>query len=125
MEGCKILVVDDSKDFRFLLDSLLKFHKISVHGVSNATEAIDLCGTNPYSLIISDYIMEGMDGLGLAQQIRSAGLNRECPMILMTAKNLEADELTTLNRLSITYIKKPILPNELYRKVTDILGRKT
>ncbi len=124
MESSTILVVDDSKDFLFLLNSLLKFHKIKVDGASSADEASKLCKDRQYALIISDYMLEGLDGLQFAQIIRSEGPNMDTPMILITAKNLESEELTTLNRLALTYIKKPVMPNELYRKITDILGRK-
>jgi DNA-binding response OmpR family regulator len=125
MEESHILVLDDSKDFIFLLSSLLKFHKIKVDGAAKASDALKLSQSNSYSLIITDYLMDEFNGLEFAAKIRSDGLNKETPMILITAKNLEMDELTTLNKLSMTYVKKPVLPNELYRKINDILGRKT
>jgi two-component system, OmpR family, alkaline phosphatase synthesis response regulator PhoP len=124
METSTILVVDDSKDFIFLLSSLLKFHKIKVDAVAEPLEAIELCRKNEYALIISDYLMEGMNGLELCQRIRKEGLNQSVPAILITAKDLESEELQTLSALSLTYVKKPVMPNELYRKINDILGRK-
>lgn len=124
MNNGTILVVDDSKDFIFLLSSLLKFHKIQVDAVADAQEAIKLCRTKEYSLIISDYLMEGMNGLELCQEIRREGMNQNVPGILITAKDLESEELQLLSRLSLTYVKKPVMPNELYRKINDIMGRK-
>jgi CheY-like chemotaxis protein len=123
MESSSILVVDDSKDFLFLLSSLLKFHKFSMDSAANAAEALKLCQDKKYALIISDYIMDDMDGLTMCKAIRHNGLNQDAPIILITAKNLEESELQTLASLSLTYIKKPVMPNELYRKITDMLGR--
>lgn len=120
-----ILVVDDSKDFIFLLSSLLKFHSIKVDGTASADVALQYCRERAYSMIITDYIMDQKNGLELAQEIRSGGQNAQVPMILITSKTLESDEMVVLNRLGMTYIKKPVMPNELYRKITDLLGRKT
>lgn len=124
MDATKILVVDDSKDFTLLLSSLLKFHRIAVDAVGSPLKAIELCEQTKYALIISDYLMEEMNGLKLCKILREKGINRETPGILITAKDLEKDELITLSRLSLTYVKKPVMPNELYRKITDLMGRK-
>lgn len=120
----KILVLDDSKDFLFLVSSLLKFHKIKVDGASSADEALRLSSSAPYALIISDYMMDDMNGLEFCRKIRDGEHNPDVPMILITAKSLTPPELEELSSLSLTYIKKPIMPNELYRKITDIIGRK-
>lgn len=123
MEEKTILVVDDSTDFLILLTALLKFHKIKVDGVTGPEEAFPLCEAKKYSLIISDYMMETTNGLEFCEKVRSGGINKETPMMLITSKNLEADELNILSALSLTYIRKPVMPNELYRKITDMLGR--
>lgn len=125
MDQGKILVLDDSKDFLFLVSSLLKFHKIKVDGASNAAEALELSKNQSYALIISDYMMDDMNGLEFCRRLREEGLNKEAAMILITAKNLSSSELEELSSLSLTYIRKPIMPNELYRKITDIIGRKS
>ena len=124
MEENTILVVDDSKDFIFLLSSLLKFHKIKVDGVPSAEAAYELCLKKKYELVITDYMMDQKNGLEFCEDLRREGLNKDTPIILITSKNLEGDELTKLSQLSLTYIKKPVMPNELYRKITDMLGRK-
>ena len=124
MEGSTILVVDDSKDFIFLLSSLLKFHKIKVDGAPSAEAALTLCQDKKYALILTDYMMDEKNGLEFCRELRASGMNQPTPIILITSKNLERDELSVLSELSVTYIKKPIMPNELYRKITDILGRK-
>lgn len=125
MESSSVLVVDDSKDFIFLLSSLLKFHKIKVDGVGSAEEAFKLCQAQKYALIISDYMMDEVNGLQFCRLVRDEGINQNTPIILITSKSLEDDELAVLSELSLTYIKKPVMPNELYRKITDMLGRKS
>lgn len=125
MDESTILVLDDSKDFIFLLSSLLKFHKIKVDGVVKGVDALKLCQEKKYSLVITDFMMDEMNGLEFASKLRSGGLNKDVPVILITAKNFDVNELAQASRMSLIYIKKPILPNELYRKITDILARKS
>ena len=54
MKDVKILVVDDSPEFNFLLNSLLKFHKVEVDASSEPFEALEKAKENAYQLIITD-----------------------------------------------------------------------
>lgn len=125
MTDTTILVVDDSKDFLFLLTSLLKFHKIAVEGAPSAEDALLKTQERTYSLVISDYMMGDKNGLEFCRELREMGPNIKTPVILITSKTLNQDELQEASELSLTYLKKPVMPNELYRKITDILGRTT
>ena len=62
-----------------------------------------------------------MDGISFAEKVRSEGLNKETKIILLTAKHLENDELSLVNKNSLVYVNKPILPNDLYRKVMETI----
>ncbi len=123
MENKKIrlLVLDDSKEFVFLLTSLLTFHEIKVDTESDPDDALKLARDNQYDLIITDYMMDQMDGISFAEKVRSEGLNKETKIILLTAKHLENDELSLVNKNSLVYVNKPILPNDLYRKVMETI----
>ncbi len=123
MENKKIrlLVLDDSKEFVFLLTSLLTFHEIKVDTESDPESALKLTQEQNYDLIITDYMMDQMDGISFAEEVRSGGINKETKIILLTAKHLENDELSLVNKNGLVYVNKPILPNDLYRKVMETI----
>lgn len=123
MENKKIrlLVLDDSKEFVFLLTSLLTFHEIKVDTESDPSDALKLTHDNTYDLIITDYMMDQMDGISFAQNVRKEGINKDTKIILLTAKHLENDELSLVNQNGLVYVNKPILPNDLYRKVMETI----
>lgn len=122
MENPRVLVVDDSKDFVFLLSSLLKFHKIAVNSFSNPLEALEFGKNNSVSLILTDYMMDEMDGLTLIDSLYASVGKDKLKSILLTSKDLEAQELEKLNSLGCVYLKKPILPNEIHKKIVSLLG---
>ena len=122
MKNASVLVVDDSKDFVFLLSSLLKFHKIEVNSFSNPLEALEFVKTTNVDLVLTDYMMDELDGLSLIEQIKDNKKGVELKTILLTAKDLEPGELEKLNSLGCVYLKKPVLPNEIHNKIVSLLG---
>jgi len=117
----KLLVLDDSKEFVFLLTSLLTFHEIHVETESNPLKALDLAESEKFDLIISDYMMDEMDGISFSEKVRSTSKNSETRIILLTAKHLENEELSKVSEMGLVYVNKPILPNDLYKKVMDTI----
>ncbi len=117
----KILVVDDSHEFVFLLTSLLKFHDVSVDSTEKPKEALVKIKEDSYALMITDYMMPEMNGLQLSQAVRQDLSHRKLKIILITAKDLDQNELDQINKLQLHYIKKPIIPVELYQKILSLL----
>lgn len=123
LEGKKILVVDDSHEFSFLLSSLLKVHNIEVKSLDAPDLALENLSENHYDLIIVDYLMEPFNGLELIDKAREFEIHKSTKAILVTAKKLESKELQEVKRLNSVYLTKPILPNEFYKRVTDLLEK--
>ena len=123
LNGKKILVVDDSHEFSFLLSSLLKVHSIDVESIDAPDSALEDLKENSYDLLIVDYLMEPFNGLELIERARNETLHQETKIILVTAKKLENEELKEIKRLNYVYLTKPILPNEFYKRVTDLLEK--
>jgi len=119
----KILVVDDSHEFSFLLSSLLKVHSIDVVSIDAPDLALENLKENEYDLLIIDYLMEPFDGLSLISKAREISHHKLTKAILVTAKKLESHELQEIKRLNAVYLTKPILPNEFYKRVTDLLEK--
>lgn len=117
----KILVVDDSPEFVVLLTSLLKFHNIKVESVESGQAAIQKLRNNHYSMIISDYMMDEMDGLELLETVTTTEPRYRGRVMLLTAKNLDGKEIGRVNAIAAMYISKPVMPNEVFKKIQEIL----
>jgi len=123
LETKKILIVDDSHEFSFLVVSILKFHdEISVQSETCPLKAVELIQSEVFDLFIIDYLMDDLNGIELIKKIRRSPLNNGKKCILLTAKELNDDELIELNKLDALYTRKPIMPNEFYKRVVDILN---
>ncbi len=116
----KIILIDDSKDFLMLLTSLFKFHDIEVESESDSDLALKKIQTTEYLMVISDYMMGQMNGLELAEKIRRTAFNREIKVLLISYKILDEDELKQVQKLNLSYLRKPIMPNELLAKVKEM-----
>lgn len=117
-DGRRILVVDDSEEFLLLITTLLKFHNINVEGVESPIEALEKYKNEDYDLVITDYMMEEMNGIELAEKMLG---HKEIKIILITAKNLNETELDKVSSNNLVYVNKPIMPNELYSRILDTL----
>ncbi|PIP95452.1 MAG: hypothetical protein COW00_15650 [Bdellovibrio sp. CG12_big_fil_rev_8_21_14_0_65_39_13] len=120
----RVLLLDDSSEFLFLVSSLLKFHNIDVENVEDSAKALELVKQNDYAMIITDYLMDPMNGLEFAQEVRKEGKNQHTPLMLLTAKKLDEEETIECGQLKMVYVSKPVMPNDLYRKVMDNISKK-
>ncbi|MBI2522550.1 MAG: response regulator [Bdellovibrio sp.] len=116
----KILLIDDSQDFLLLLSSLFRFHDIEVEAESNPDLALEKIQATKYLMVISDYLMGNTNGLDLSRKIRQTDMNREIKILLISYKTLDEDELKQVQELNLTYLRKPILPNELLSKIKEL-----
>lgn len=123
MEKKRILIVDDSDEFSFLVVSILKFHEeIVVHNETSPINAAKLIKSESFDLFIIDFLMDDLSGIELIEKIRQSELNNTKKCILLTAKELNDDELAQVNKLNALYTRKPIMPNEFYKRIMDILN---
>ncbi|GAB4211846.1 MAG: two-component system response regulator [Rhodoferax sp.] len=103
----RLLIVDDSPETLFLLESLLSEH----YAVVTATEGLQaLMQANQAQpdLILLDIMMPGMDGYAVCRQLKSNPRTRDIPVIFLTAKATEDDEAQGLALGAVDYITKPI-----------------
>lgn len=117
----KILVVDDEIRMRKLVRDFLTIKGYSVTEAGDGEEAVEIfCSDNSYSLIILDVMMPKMDGWETLKAIRKfSGV----PVIMLTAKGEEADELYGFKLGADEYITKPFSPKILTARVEAILKR--
>ena len=121
MNRIKILVVDDESRMRKLVKDFLVKGGYDVLEASNGEEALDIfVEDKDISLVILDVMMPKMDGWEACREIR--GLS-DVPIIMLTAKSDERDELLGFDLGVDEYISKPFSPKILVARVEAILRR--
>ena len=121
MGETKILVVDDEPRMRKLVRDFLNKEGYSVTEAGDGEEAYNIfLKSKDISLIIMDVMMPKMDGYEAAEEIRKLS---KVPIILLTAKSEEKDELRGFSVGIDEYITKPFSPRVLVARVNAILRR--
>lgn len=121
MDNLKILVVDDESRMRKLIRDFLCKKGYEVIEAGDGEEAIDLFFNNKnIDLIILDVMMPKMDGWQVCREIRKYS---KVPIIMLTAKSEEQDELLGFELGVDEYITKPFSPKILVARVDAILRR--
>ena len=121
MSQVKILVVDDESRMRKLVKDFLYKSGYEVLEAANGEEAIDIfVETKDVSLVILDVMMPKMDGWEACREIRRMS---KVPIIMLTAKSDERDELLGFELGVDEYISKPFSPKILVARVEAILRR--
>jgi len=121
MERTKILVVDDESRMRKLVHDFLAKSNYEVIEAENGEEACDLFfEQKEIALIILDVMMPKMDGWQVCKEIRQYST---VPIIMLTAKSEERDELLGFELGVDEYISKPFSPKILVARVEAILRR--
>lgn len=121
MERLKILVVDDESRMRKLVRDFLTKSNYDVVEAEDGAQAVDIFfGQNDIALIILDVMMPKMDGWQVCREIRAYS---KAPIIMLTAKSDERDELLGFELGVDEYISKPFSPKILVARVEAILRR--
>lgn len=121
MDKLKILVVDDESRMRKLVKDFLFKSNYEVIEAQDGVQALDIFfENNDIALIILDVMMPNMDGWDVCREIRSYS---KVPIIMLTAKSDERDELLGFELGIDEYISKPFSPKILVARVEAILRR--
>ena len=112
----KILLVDDEKDIVEFLNYNLKQEGFDVITAYDGIETLTKIKENP-DLIILDIMMPKMDGFEVYRKIRGINGFENTPIIFLTAKSGEVDEIKGLELGASDYIQKPISPRKLIARV--------
>ena len=121
MDALKILVVDDESRMRKLVKDFLTKKNFQVLEAGNGEEAMDIFyDEKDIALIILDVMMPKMDGWEVCREIRK---NSKVPIIMLTARSDERDELLGFDLGVDEYISKPFSPKILVARVEAILRR--
>ena len=123
MEKMKILVVDDESRMRKLVKDFLVKSNYEVLEAGDGVEALDVFFENKgIDMILLDVMMPKMDGYEVVKEIRQYS---KVPIIMLTAKGGEQDELLGFQLGVDEYIAKPFSPKILVARVEAVLRRST
>jgi two-component system alkaline phosphatase synthesis response regulator PhoP len=120
----KILVVDDEKDIVDLLKyNLEKEKEFEVITALNGREAIEQAAKNKPDLMLLDIMMPEMNGFDVCKRIKSSPVTSDIPVIFLTAKENEIDEIIGLELGADDYIQKPISPRKVIARIKSVFRR--
>lgn len=111
--GRKILVVDDEPSMRLTLSALLRKWGYQVVEAVDGAEAWALLQREPISMVICDWVMPRLDGLGLCRKLRAGPFSHYIYLILLTAKEQGNDLVSAFNAGVDDFATKPFNPKEL------------
>ena len=118
----KILIAEDERDIRDLIAFTLKFAGYDVVTANNGEEAVQLTRQELPDLVITDVRMPKMTGYEACKQIKADPATQHIPVVFLSAKGQEAEVQTGIDSGADEYLLKPFAPDQLTRKVADILA---
>jgi len=116
----RILVVDDDRQLRQLLDRYLSDNGFAVTTVNDGIEMAEQLARDGFDLVILDLMLPGEDGLALTRQLRQ---ERDLPVIMLSAKGDEVDRIIGIEMGADDYLSKPFNPRELLARIKSLLRR--
>lgn len=116
-----ILVVDDDKNTRRLMQAVLETENYTVSTAENGEEALDVLEREHIDLVVLDIMMPKMDGYAFTSAIREA--NNDMPILMVSAKQLPEDRHKGFIVGTDDYIVKPIDTEEFLLRIRALLRR--
>jgi len=121
MTESRILVVEDNETNLELMVYLLQAFDYLVLTARNGIEGLEIARAENPDMIICDVHLPGMDGYGVAQEVKADPALRDTPLVAVTAMAMVGDREKVLAAGFDYYISKPILPAEFLQQVDQIL----
>ncbi|MEG0260294.1 MAG: response regulator transcription factor [Lysinibacillus sp.] len=115
-----VLIVDDEKDMRNLIDMMLVHAKFKTYKAANGTEAYNILLQEKIDLVLLDVMMPNEDGFSVCQSIRAMS---EVPIIFLTARDANEDKVRGLTLGGDDYMVKPFTIDELVARIHAVLRR--
>jgi DNA-binding response OmpR family regulator len=121
----RILVVDDEMYIVNILDFSLGSEGFMVVTAANGEEALRKAVESPPDLIVLDVMMPKIDGFEVCRALKAKDETKHTPIILLTAKDRDADRKKGEEVGADAYMTKPFSPQRLIDKVRELLGVQT
>ena len=128
LEGVRVLIVDDNRTNRLILDEILRSWRMRPTTAPGVAEGLAClrdaaAQADPFRLVLTDVHMPGEDGFALAEQIR-ADDRLDSPVVMMLTSGARPGDFERCHERDVNgYLIKPVKQSELLRTVSDALGR--
>lgn len=116
----KILICDDEAGLRAVIKRYAIFEGYEVTEASDGMEAVELCRSNTFDMIIMDIMMPELDGFSAVKEIRKTS---DTPVIMLSARGEEYDKVLGFEIGVDDYVVKPFSSKELMMRIGAILRR--
>jgi len=116
-----ILIVDDVLENRMLLEIVLAKAGHKTSSCTNGKEALEAAAAQKFDIILMDVQMPVMDGFEATKLIKADSLNKETPVIALTARAMKGDSVMCIGAGCDDYLCKPVKHDELLAKITKYL----
>jgi len=121
MQPCKhVLIVDDEKRIREVVEYALQKDGFRVSSVADGLSALAAVEREPPDLVVLDVMLPGLDGLAVCRKLR---VHRQTPILFLSARADEVDKIVGLELGGDDYLVKPFSPRELVARVRAVLRR--
>lgn len=115
-----ILLVDDEEMIRKFVRKYAEFEGYSVTEAQNGMEAVSVCRTQDFDLIVMDIMMPELDGFSACREIRK---HKKTPIIMLSARGEEYDKINGFELGIDDYVVKPFSPKELMLRIRAVISR--
>jgi DNA-binding response OmpR family regulator len=119
----RVLVVEDDSSIRELLQLHLGLAGYDVEEEENGRAALERARRTRFDLLVLDVMLPGLDGVSVCRALRTAGANIETPILMLTARDTEADTVIGLESGADDYLTKPFGIRELQARVLAVTRR--
>ena len=116
-----ILIAEDERDIRDLIQFTLMFAGHKITAASNGAEALELATKVKPDLIMMDVRMPKMTGYEACREMKKIDDLKKVPVIFLSAKGQDEEKQIGIDAGAVAYILKPFSPDELTRQIADIL----
>src|SRR6267378_4819435 len=118
-----VLIVDDEKDLRDLVQFNLREAGFDTAGVEAGEEALEFVRNRTPDLILLDLMLPGVPGTEVCRQLKSSPRTKHVPVIMVTARGEEVDRVVGFELGADDFVSKPFSMRELVLRVRAVLRR--
>jgi DNA-binding response OmpR family regulator len=121
--AARVLVVEDEPNIRDLVCLHLGLEGYACEGLANGRDALQRTEDQPFDLLVLDVMIPGLDGVSLCRAVRNGRINRDVPILMLTARREETDKVVGLESGADDYLTKPFGVRELVARARALLRR--
>ena len=118
----KILIVDESPTETYKLTNILEKNSHSVLSAETGEQGVNLAKTEQPDVVLMDIVMPGLNGFQATRQLSRGSETKHIPVIIVTAKNQQADQVWGERQGAAAYLVKPIDESRLVSAIEQVLA---